>query len=454
METSTNQLISTWSWGLLLIVSFLINIPLGYIREGCQKFSLKWIWWIHASIPVLIYLRIKFHIAAWFIPLSIAAAIVGQMLGSRLRQSRMTKEDHLKMEMIHDLKLPLLDQCGVRDEEVMVVLLNMGGPKTIAEVRPFLKRLFLDDLILRFPLSFLLQGLFANLIIAIRGKETEKRYQLIGGGSPIFQSTAAQSKALQALLKRQGRSIDVIFSFNYSDPLPHQTIAETKKAGKKYILPLSLYPHYSLATTGSNIHYLKKAAKTIYPELVFLKAQSYYLQDSYIQGFIDRIEQTLKPQESLDDFYLLFSTHGLPLYFLTDGDPYPYEISQTVAQILARLNRTTAWAISYQSAVGPLQWLKPSTEAVIEELAQQDIKKLLVVPVSFVTDHIETICEIDMEYREVAHKAGIRDFRMTRALECHPGFIEALSYSVTSSLGGKADKEKMVRLNKNQEVFK
>jgi ferrochelatase len=291
-------------------------------------------------------------------------------------------------------------------------------------------------------MSWLLQRPFAALLIALRSKEAERRYRLIGGGSPIFDSTQNQTKALQDELKRRGRDIKVTFSFNYSPPLPEDTITETKEAKKNYLLPISLYPHYSKATTGSNLHYLKKAARKIHPELRFLTSSNYYLHESYLCAFVDRIFEQVQSSESFNDFYLLFSAHGLPLYFLTEGDPYPYQISQTVAGVLSKLNRKDQWAISYQSAVGPLQWLKPSTGDMIKALAQRKIQKLIIIPISFVTDHIETTCEIDIEYRQLAENLGISDFRMTKALECHSGFISALADTVEKSLQSDANDQR------------
>ena len=224
------------------------------------------------------------------------------------------------------------------------------------------------------------------------------------------------------------------YSFNYSPPLPEATIVDLKKRGKKYIFPLSLYPHYSAATTGANVFYLKQAARKIYPELKFIESPQYHLHEGYIQGFIDRIYESIKPNESLNDFYLMFSAHGLPKYFLDEGDQYPFQISQTVGSIVTRLNRDHSWIIAYQSAVGPLQWLQPSTESVLAALAQRGIKKILIVPISFVSDHIETTCEIGMEYRKVAEDLGFKDFRMTEALETHPGFIRALADTVETVL--------------------
>jgi len=326
------------------------------------------------------------------------------------------------------------DPKSIDDHQVMVVLLNMGGPQNTQEVAGFLKRLFSDRLIIRFPLSFLLQPVFANLMVFFRGKDSERRYGLIGGGSPILPSTLNQAQALEQELNKRGRDLAVVICFNYSPPFPEQTVAEIKKSGKTHVLPLSLYPHYSKATTGSSLYHLKKAAEKDCPEVTFLETPSYHLADPYIEALVERIHQQLKPHEVLEDFYLLFTAHGLPLYFLMEGDPYPFEINQTVVKILDRLGRTDEWAISYQSAVGPMRWLEPTTKTMIHALATRGVKKLIAVPISFVTDHIETLCEIDMEYRALAEGLGIEDFRMSRALECHPAFIEALADCVEGLL--------------------
>ena len=140
-----------------------------------------------------------------------------------------------------------------------------------------------------------------------------------------------------------------------------------------------------------------------------------------------------------DDFYLLFSAHGLPVYFLKEGDLYPFQVAQTVAGIILKLSRRRRWQISYQSAVGPLQWLKPSTDDMLRALAEQEEKKIIVIPISFVTDHIETTCEIDIEYRHMAEQWGITDLRMTKALETHPAFIGALADTVEAALSSAMD---------------
>lgn len=420
------------SYLILSLIAVLINIPMGYIREGCAKFSFAWLFWIHASIPFLIYLRGALGTSKWFIPVSIVLAIVGQVIGSRWRRKNTSIEEFERIKQIPPIDVP--NQRKLDEAQTTVVLLNMGGPKTNADVPDFQKRLFSDPILIRFPLSFLFQGLFAWLLVTFRVKAAMERYQLIGGGSPIAASTERQTQALREELIRRGRKIEVIYSFNYSEPFPEETIQTVQQAGKSDILLLSLYPHYSKATTGSNIHYLKKAASRIYPQVQFSQAPAYYLHDGYIQAFVDRIKEQIKPGESLDDFYLLFSAHGLPMYFLTEGDPYPFEINQTVAQILSKLGRTKRWSLVYQSAVGPFEWFKPAVEDMMAALARRGIKKFLFVPVSFVTDHIETVCEIDIEYRKLAESLGVKDFRMSRAVECHPGFIGALADSVESLL--------------------
>lgn len=416
------------------LVSFLINIPLGYIRENCPKFSFKWLFWIHASIPLIVYLRLVLHTSKLFIPAAIILAILGQIIGSRYRRKMTTQEEREKLEQIFHLRIPARHSPKTDDRQIAVVLLNMGGPEDLSEVKPFLRRLFSDRLLIRFPLAFLFQPLMAFLLPTVREKATAHRYGLIGGKTPLLQSTTNQVNALEQEFKARGRNIHVTFCFNYSRPFPKDTIAEIKVSGRKYILPLSLYPHYSAATTGSNLFYLKKEAAQNYPEAIFLETCEYYLHDSYIDAFVERIQEQIKSGESLDDFYLLFSAHGLPLYFLTQGDPYPFQVAQTIAKILSRLNSKHKWAVSYQSAVGPLQWLKPSTGEMIKALARRGQRKLLVVPISFVNDHIETLCEIDIEYRALAKSLGIDDFRMSRALECHPKFIEALADCVEESI--------------------
>jgi len=414
----------------LSLFSFLINIPFGFIRENCQKFSLKWFFWIHASIPFIVYGRYALHLSSALVPLNIALAVLGQTGGGLWRLKRRSPEEEERFQHVYvpDMNGPE----GINDAEAAVVLLNMGGPRHQDEIRDYQLRLFSDPLLIRFPFSFMFQKIFAWLLTYGRSKKVLRRYQSIGGGSPIYESTFHQTKALADALKKRGREMEVLFCFNYSRPLPKDVVEDLMKKKKKVILPLSLYPHYSQATTGSSVYYLKKAARKFSAGLRFCSTPEYYLHEGYIRALCDRIGEQINSGESLKDFYLVFSAHSLPHYFIAEGDPYPFQVSQTVAAILSRLHRTTRWSLAYQSAVGPLPWLKPSVPELMKALVRRGVEKVLIVPVSFVSDHLETLCDIDREFRRMAEKLGIQDFRMTKAVECHPAFIQALADAVES----------------------
>lgn len=416
----------------LSLFSFLINIPFGFIRENSRKFSWKWFFWIHASIPFIVYGRSALHVSSALVPVNIALAVLGQTGGGLWCRKMRSLEEEERFQHVY---VPDMNgREGMNDAEVAVVLLNMGGPRDLTGIRDYQLRLFSDPLLLRFPLSFIFQKMFAWLLTCARFRKTERRYQSIGGGSPIYESTLHQTRALADALKKRGRDIEVSFGFNYSRPLPKDVVEDVMKKKKKVILPLSLYPHYSKATTGSSVYYLKKAARRFSPGVRFCSSPEYYLREGYILAFCDRIGEQINSGESLEDFYLVFSAHSLPCYLIAEGDPYPFQVSQTVGAILSRLHRTTRWSLAYQSAVGPLPWLKPSVPDLMKALARRGIKKVLIVPISFVSDHLETLCDIDIEFRRTAGMLGIQDFRVTRAIECHPAFIQALADAVESVL--------------------
>jgi ferrochelatase len=414
------------------LIIFLTSFLGGVARGQQPKFSSNWFLGFYIPLFILFFIGFTKHLLLGWYFINFVLFYYGQKLGERLSKKSLTVEEIEKLEQIGDLQLPRQLPADLKDEDVAIVLMNMGGPINQEEIEPFLRRLFNDALIIRFPFA---QSFFAEILIKARLKGVKKNYQLIGGGSPLLASSLLQLEALQQELKKRGRSsLKVFLSFNYSDPLPDKTIAEIKASQRRTILPLGLYPHFSLSTTASNIFYLKRESEANFPQARFLQSYSYHLYDGYVEAFIDRIQQTVSSTEKLDDFYLLFSAHGTPLYFVKEGDPYSYLVSQTISKIVSRLNRQHQWSISYQSAVGPLMWLKPSTDATLAALAHRGVKKIIVVPISFVTDHIETLCEIDIEYRHLATHEGITDYRMSKALECHPAFISALADCVENSL--------------------
>ncbi len=419
----------------IILISFIINFLGGFYRTCKPKFSSAWFAGVYWPLLILVGLWIFYKPCIIFILLSLGALVLGQMSGRFFKEREISPADREKLEQIPDFQRWERGHKWVSDSDTTIVLMNMGGPLNQEEVEPFLKRLFMDPLIIRFPLSGLLQPLFAYILVKLRLKEVKRRYALIGGGSPLFESSVQQVKALENELRKRGRNIDVALCFNYTEPFPKGVIKEVRDKDKRFILPLSLYPHYSESTAASNLFYLKKEAAAQGADVTFLNCLPYHLYDGYIQAFVDRIHSAIGPQAMMEDYYLLFSAHGTPLYFLTEGDTYSYSVAQSVARILGVLNRRHNWVISYQSLVGPMQWLKPSTEEVLAALAKKGVKKIIVVPISFVNDHIETLCEIDMEYRELAEKKlGFTDFRMTKALECHHSFISALADCAEASL--------------------
>jgi len=330
-----------------------------------------------------------------------------------------------------------------------VLLLNLGGPDSLRAVKPFLFNLFSDREIIRLGPSFL-QKPIAWLISSFRGGKTEKVYGLIGGKSPIYDITFAQAKALEEVLNKSGvrnkkSGTKVYVAMRYWRPLIEDVIPEIYKAGVKKLIVLSLYPQYSVATTGST---LTKVAEVIskYPIEIF-SIQSWYDNQLYIDALVDEIKTGIKAFNtkprygqghsasaavaSSPDVHVLFSAHSLPVKFIEEGDPYADQIKATIKEIVNKID--IKWSLSYQSKSGPVQWLGPSTDKMIEELAEKGTRDLLVVPISFVSDHIETLYEIDILYKSMAEKLGMRLERV-RSLNTSPLFISALQQIVDQGI--------------------
>ena len=295
-----------------------------------------------------------------------------------------------------------------------VILLNLGGPDSIDAVRPFLYNLFSDRDIIRLGPSFLQKPL-AALIISMKLKKTLAAYSLIGGKSPLTDITAAQATALEEMLKMR-----VYVGMRYWHPFTEDTLAQMHKDGIDRIIALSLYPHYSVATTGSSIKHFKGAAAKYSFEYSCIT--SWFNHPLYIDALAAQIEEGLKRFETKPA--VLFSAHSLPQKLVTSGDPYVNEIQGTIDAVTKRLD--LQWYLSYQSKTGPVKWLDPTTEQMLHELAGKGIKDLLVVPVSFVSDHIETLYEIDILYKGMAKDLGIT-LRRTESLNTSAKFIEALA---------------------------
>ena len=310
-----------------------------------------------------------------------------------------------------------------------ILLLNLGGPNTLEDVRPFLYNLFADPEIIRLP-SPLLQKPLAWLIATLRAKKSQENYKKIGGGSPLRRITEDQAQALQEQLEQQGYETKVYIGMRYWHPFTEEAIAQIKSDHIEQLVVLPLYPQFSISTSGSSFRVLQQLWETdlTLQSISYTVVPSWYDAPGYVEAMSTLLEQTLEQVQHPETAHIFFSAHGVPVSYVKEsGDPYQREIEHCTALIMNRVNVSNPYTLAYQSRVGPVDWLQPYTEDAIQDLAQQGISELVVVPISFVSEHIETLEEIDQEYREVAETAGIETFARVPALNTHPTFIQALA---------------------------
>ena len=317
-----------------------------------------------------------------------------------------------------------------------VLLLNLGGPDKIEDVRPFLYNLFSDPEIIRLPVKALQKPL-AWLISTLRAKTSQENYLEIGGGSPLREITEAQGKALENKLKQMGQDVKIYVGMRYWHPFTEEAIAQIKRDGIKQVVVLPLYPQFSISTSGSSFRVLEEmwSSDPVLQQVDYTLIPSWYDHPGYLQSMADLIDRELDKFPNPDRAHVFFSAHGVPVSYVEEaGDPYKKQIEECTRLIMETLGRSNNYTLAYQSKVGPVEWLQPYTDDALEELGQQGVKDLAVVPISFVSEHIETLQEIDIEYREVAEEAGIENFYRVPALNVYPGFIDSLANIVVDSL--------------------
>ncbi|WP_338441225.1 ferrochelatase [Synechococcus elongatus IITB4] len=319
---------------------------------------------------------------------------------------------------------------------VGVLLLNLGGPERLEDVGPFLYNLFADPEIIRLPFPWLQKPL-AWLISSLRTRKSQENYKQIGGGSPLRRITEEQAAALRQSLSDRGQEVQVYIGMRYWHPFTEEAIAQIKADGIERLVILPLYPQFSISTSGSSFRLLQRLRDRD-PELQKIDCvvvPSWYERSGYLQAMADLIAQEIDKLEQPEQGHVFFSAHGVPVSYVEEaGDPYQQEIEDCTRKIMETLGRSNPWTLAYQSRVGPVEWLQPYTEDALEELAEKGVKDLVVVPISFVSEHIETLEEIDIEYREIAEEAGIERFLRVPALNTHPLFIQDLSDLVEQTL--------------------
>jgi len=319
---------------------------------------------------------------------------------------------------------------------VGVLLLNLGGPDKIEDVRPFLFNLFADPEIIRLPVKAFQKPL-AWLISTLRAKKSQDNYLEIGGSSPLRRITEEQGAALEARLKELGQEVKIYIGMRYWYPFTEEAIAKIKEDKIEKVVVLPLYPQFSISTSGSSFRVLEEmwAEDPELKNIEYTLIPSWYDDQDYLNAMADLIGQELDKFEQPEEARVFFSAHGVPVSYVEEaGDPYQREIEKCTDLIMKTLGRSNQHTLAYQSRVGPVEWLQPYTEDALEQLGEEGVKNLAVVPISFVSEHIETLQEIDIEYREIATEAGVENFFRVPAMNTHPTFINSLAGLVMNAL--------------------
>lgn len=301
-----------------------------------------------------------------------------------------------------------------------IILLNMGGPDSLDNVRPFLFNLFSDREIIRLGPAFL-QKFLAWIISRRRAPKSRAIYSKIGGCSPLKEISFCQAKALQAALEKDGDYI-VTVAMRYWPPYADAAVQGLLTAEVDHITALTLYPHYSKATTGSSLSHLQQKLLQVAPNLPLTIISSWPTQNYYIAALAENIVKGLQTFDT-QPVQIVYSAHSLPVSFIEEGDPYVEHIKQTITAIEKITGQSGR--LCYQSRSGPVEWLSPSTPEMLETLAAEGCKNILMVPISFVSDHVETLYEINILYREQAAALGIC-LQPCPSLNTNPLFIQCL----------------------------
>jgi protoporphyrin/coproporphyrin ferrochelatase len=328
-------------------------------------------------------------------------------------------------------------------DRIGVLLLNLGGPETLDDVQPFLFNLFADPDIIRLPPQIqFLQPVIAQLVSSLRAPKSREGYEAIGGGSPLRRITEEQAEALAGALRNKGLQAHTYVAMRYWKPFTEDAIEAVKADKITRLVVLPLYPQFSVSTSGSSLRLLERLLKSD-PALAAVKhvvIPSWYQRPGYVTAMADLIAAELRNEGAFADpsrAEIFFSAHGVPQTYVDEGDPYKEEMEHCVRLIMDELRQRgveNSHTLAYQSRVGPVEWLRPYTDDSIKYLAQRGVRSLLAVPISFVSEHIETLEEIDMEYRELAESVGVKEWARVPALNTNTTFIYDLADAVTEAL--------------------
>lgn len=317
-----------------------------------------------------------------------------------------------------------------------VVLLNLGGPDSLEAVRPFLFNLFNDKAIFRLPQPF--RAMLAAIVARRRAPTAVEIYRHLGGGSPLLPNTEVQARALHAALGG-GPGTKLFIAMRYWHPFTAQTVAEVQEWAPDEIILLPLYPQYSTTTTASSVAAWHDAARFLRLKVRTKSVCCYPTAAGFISAVANRIAPVLEGARLHGRPRLLLSAHGLPEKVVQGGDPYRFQCEQTAAAIVAKLGIPDLdWVVCYQSRVGPLKWIGPSTDEEIRRAASDKVP-VVVAPIAFVSEHSETLVEIEIEYRKLAQDAGVPYFARVSTVDASQAFIAELAGLVEQASSATAE---------------
>ena len=319
--------------------------------------------------------------------------------------------------------------------KIAVVLFNLGGPDSPEAVEPFLRNLFSDPAIIALPAIVRLP--LARLIARRRAPIARKIYDYIGGKSPIFEETRSQANALEAALSKDGVEAKAFVAMRCWHPFSDGAARAVAGFKPDKIVLLPLYPQYSTTTTASSIKDWARAAKKARLDVPTSRVCCYPWDTGFVAAAAAKIRAQMEGLRQDISYRLLLSAHGLPKRVIAKGDPYHWQAEQSAAAIVKALNAPELEpVVCFQSRVGPLQWIGPAADAEITR-AGRDGKGVIVAPIAFVSEHSETLVELDIEYRKLAQEAGVPDYRRAGTVGTHPDFIAGLAGLVRAALDGK-----------------
>ncbi len=317
-----------------------------------------------------------------------------------------------------------------------VVLFQLGGPDTPQAIEPFLFNLFCDPDIIDFPFARIGRRPLAKLISTTRAKKVLHHYSAIGGASPIRRFTEQQAGALQTRLRDNGIDAHCFVAMRYWHPFTAEAVEQVRAAECNEVVLLPLYPQYSRTTTGSSLNEWRRCFREEIPAQAI---EPFYRHPLYLDALVEKIDETLAQFPESGRPEIVFSAHSVPVSVIEKGDPYQRQIEETVELVMQRGGRPYRHRLCYQSKVGASKWLQPSLHHTIRDLASEKIREVCVVPIAFVSDHVETLGEIDHEAREEAAELGIQQFEMTSGLNDSPTFVAALADLVANAIGAASD---------------